>query len=141
MQFNLSRASTLVLCLSAAAAAFVGVTSTSAQVQSKAQGNCISATNKAFLGVAKAQGRANGSCVAAASKGTATGPLDTCLTADASGKIGKARAKVDATIAGKCTEVPSYGFTSAAIGSDGAVAQEIALLRDVFGDDVGAAVI
>ena len=67
-----------------------------AQVQSTDQQKCLNAVNKDGAAVAKTQGKENVGCVRGAGKGTLTGTAQACLTADAKGKVGKAKGKTSA---------------------------------------------
>ena len=111
-----------------------------AQQQSKEQQGCILGVNKALRGVAKAQGANVAACLKEGAGGASGAPINNCLTADRTGKMGKASAKTAATVAAKCASAPSFGFTDAATVNGAGETQGLALTRDIF-DDVGAAVI
>jgi cysteine-rich repeat protein len=136
-----SRAARLAFVSILVVGGLAGVTATLAQEQSKAQQGCITGVNKATTGVAKAQGGNNGSCLSSAASAINPSVINSCITSDLKGKMAKAQAKLSTTIASKCASPPDFGFTDATTAYDSAVEQEIALFRDVFGDDLPAAVI
>src|SRR5206468_4260202 len=64
-----------------------------------------------------------------------------CLTADAKGKVQKKKDKTTAVDTASCTPPPSFGYTGAAAVNASSVQGEIDLETDVFGADLDAAVI
>ena len=131
----------LLLVFALATFLAVGSTTRAQQQQSKQQAACIVGVNKAIRGVAKAQGKYNGACLAAASKAFDPAVIDSCVLADLGGKVGKARSKTEKRVTKSCTVAPDFGFTDAATANGAAVGQEIVLMRDLFGDVIGDAVI
>ena len=102
--------------------------------QSAAQQKCLNAVNKDGAAVARTQGKENVACL----KGAGT---QVCLTADAKSKVSKAKSKTTADASKSCGTVPSFGYTSAAIINGAAAQGEVDLTADVFGPDLGLAVI
>jgi hypothetical protein len=135
--FKLAAAVVVVL---GSALALLAVTATRAQQQSPAQAACILKVNKAVRGVAKAEGRLVGSCLKETSR-SQPDLFDDCIAQDLRQKVEAARAKTALAIASYCSPPPSYGFTDANTANDAAVAQEVGLLADIFGEDYAAAVI
>lgn len=128
----LRAATAAVLVLACAAGA-------SAQ-QSKDQQKCLNTVNKDGSLVAKAQGRANVGCVKDAGSGKLVGSAAACLTADAKGKLQKAKDKTVADAAKSCASAPSFGYPGAAATNIGAVQAELDLVADVFGTPLDAAI-
>ncbi len=116
-------------------------TSASAQVQTKAQQNCIKKLNGAGAAIARVVARQFLACVAAACKGKLSPgtTAETCLTADPRGTLAKAQAKAAALEARLCTTPPSFGPTT---GADIAAAFGAPTrVRSLFGPDLDAALI
>jgi len=109
--------------------------------QSKDQQKCINALNKGGRGVAVAQGKENVACLQGAGKGTLGGGAQACLTADAKGKVQKAEDKTLKDETKLCGTLPGFGYTGGANVNEVAMQGEIDLTADVFGADLGAAVI
>ncbi len=105
------------------------------------QQKCLNAVNKDGSAVARTQGKESIGCLKAAGKGTLVGTAQACLTADAKGKVGKAKNKTTADETKNCTPAPSFGYTSAAIINTAAADGEVDLTADVFGANLDAAVI
>jgi hypothetical protein len=127
--------------LAVASAAILVVSTTRAQQQTKAQQGCIVGVNKATRGVAKAQALNNGFCLSSASQAINPATITSCINSDLRGVLAKARGKLNGTIASKCASPPDFGFTDADTAATPAIAQEIALLKDIYGEDLPAAVI
>jgi hypothetical protein len=119
-----------------AAVSFLMVVSASGAFaqQSAAQQKCLNAVNKDGAAVARTQGKENVACL----KGAGT---QLCLTADAKSKVLKAKNKTAADATKSCGTPPDFGYTSAAIINGAASQGEIDLTADVFGPDLGPAVI
>jgi hypothetical protein len=66
-----------------------------------------------------------------------------CLANDPEGKVGAAQAAVLAAQAKKCdpAELPTFGYAGAAAVNAAGEAEPVALVADVFGPDLGAALI
>ncbi|MEE8311543.1 MAG: hypothetical protein V3R77_04750 [Candidatus Binatia bacterium] len=131
--------------LVAAALVVAIVTAGAAEAQqTKQQQACINATHKAFAGVAKAQGKLVSACIKAGAAGKlAEASVEVCTTVDTKGKVTKAASKASASVAGKCTQLPDFGPndpTGATAIQRGKDARQ-ALIRDVLGNDLDAAVI
>ncbi len=99
---------------------------------SKNEQKCINAMNKALSKVAKAQGKENTKCIKNATKGKEPDP-DTCLTADAGGKVMKAKTKAGDQFSKKCGALPPIGPQSVTEVTDAAVSETLSLIQDVFG--------
>jgi hypothetical protein len=112
-----------------------------AQVQSPDQQKCLNAMNKDGTAVAKTQGKENVGCVRGAGKGTLTGTAQACLTADAKGKVGKAKGKTSAEVGKSCGTPPNFGFTGGGAVNAGAQQNEVALVADVYGANLDSAII
>src|SRR6185369_1873389 len=80
-----------------------------------------------------------GACLQRALPSADAAGFETCVTADST-RVAKARTKLTATVGAKWGTAPNFGFTSAATAAASATAQEIALLRDVFGGDLSLAI-
>ena len=107
-----------------------------ADVQSSDQQKCINKMNKDGIKVQAAQGKENAECVKKKANNELPGPAqaETCLTADARGKVLKRTNKTSADETTFCTlDVPDFGYVSA--GTVNAVAKqaELDLIHDVFG--------
>ena len=111
-------------CLAAAALALQGAPAAAGAggtPQSKAQQKCIASYGAAAANVARARTAENERCLAAFAKGK-TDQLDaptlrSCLARDAKGKIGKALAKVEKTLAKSCAGAGDPDFGVPAGGS------------------------
>ena len=68
-------------------------------------------------------------------------PLLSCAAADRRGKVRKLEIKAEAVQAARCTEVPRFGFATAATIFNAATAETVAGLATVFGDDAGASLV
>ncbi len=111
-----------------------------AQVQTSDQKACLNAINKNGAAVAKTQGKENVACVKQAGK---TGPAgaQACLTADAKGKVGKAKGKTTAAETKSCTMAPNFGYTSAAVVNAAAQQASLDLTEDVYGANLDTALV
>jgi hypothetical protein len=106
-----------------------------AQEQSKGQQACIVGMNKAARGVAKAQSKEIASCIKKAASSELSGSaVLSCMTADLSGRVGKAKLKTTAVVSGKCATTPDFGYTDATTVNEAAVEQEVSLLEAILGD-------
>ncbi|TFH22738.1 MAG: hypothetical protein E4H03_07780 [Myxococcales bacterium] len=111
-----------------------------AQMQTKRQQGCINALNKSGAKVAQTQGKENAACVKNAGKGKEA-DAGACLTADTKLKVSKAKGKTTAADTKKCAETPSFGRAAVSQINTAAGGQEVALVEDVFGSDLTAAII
>ncbi len=110
--------------------------------QSATQQKCLNGINKDGANVAKAQGKENAHCLKDAGNAKIPpGTAQSCLTADARGKVQKKENKTTAVEAATCNPAPSFGFAGAASANTAGVQREVALMGDVFGGDLDAAVI
>jgi cysteine-rich repeat protein len=108
---------------------------------SKDEQGCVNAMNAAGVKTAKAQAKANEACLKASAQGNEPN-AQACLTADASGKIGKAFTKIAGAETAKCTaDTPSFGYTSSATVNAAAQAQGVDLVADLFGADLATSVL
>jgi len=114
-----------------------------AEPQSKEQQKCINALNKDGAKVAATQGKENAACIKNAGKGKVA-DAEACLSADDKGKVAKAAAKTEADFAGKCGVLPDFGIpagTASVAVNAAAVEHSAALVAEIFGDDLNAAVV
>ena len=113
-----------------------------AQVQTSGQQGCINAMNKSGQKVAATQGKNDSSCIKDAGLEKLTGMnAEQCLTADRKGKVAGATTKTTAGQTAKCGELPSFGFTGAAVVNEAAVEREISLVHDVFDSPLTSAIL
>jgi hypothetical protein len=110
--------------------------------QQSATQKCLNGINKDGANVAKAQGKENTHCLKDAGNAQIPpGTAQSCLTADAKGKVQKKKDKTIALDAASCTPPPGFGYTGAATVNSSGVQGELDLEADVFGGDLDAAVI
>jgi cysteine-rich repeat protein len=115
---------------------------------SKAVRRCIQALNQSGAAVAKAQHRVARECLDDAAAG-AVGELgvpatpQACLANDPDARVAEAQAATVGAEAKKCdpAELPPFGYAGAAAVNAAGEAEPIGLVADVFGPDLGAAVI
>ena len=114
---------------------------------SKAQQKCIVELNKRGEKLVKSQNKASQACLKNALKGKtdklgSPATAQDCLTNDVGGKISKGSAKTVSGESKKCdpTDLPVFGYTDAATVNAAAVAEPVAMMADVFGADLDAAV-
>jgi hypothetical protein len=112
----------------------------SAVAATSSQQRCVEEMNKRGAAVGKVQGREDTGCLKQAAAGKQDDP-QACLTADADGKVAKARDKADAGQASKCTERPVFAYAGADAAADAGAEAALALAQDLFGADLNAAVI
>jgi hypothetical protein len=134
------RNSVLPMTLAAAGLCALSALGAWAQVQSSPQQACLNAVNKNGAAVAKTQGKENVGCVKAAGKAGPTG-AQACLTADAKGKVAKAKGKTTAAETKSCGAPPSFGYTSAATVNAAAQQASLDLTADVYGANLDAALV
>ncbi|MFP6609155.1 MAG: DUF4215 domain-containing protein, partial [Deltaproteobacteria bacterium] len=110
--------------------------------QLRGQQKCINAVNKAGAKVAKTQGKANASCIAGAGSGRVADAA-VCLLADAGGKLAAAMEKTVRKATSSCGDgdVPDFGFAGADAANAAARDEEVALIGDIYGDDLNAAIV
>jgi len=112
--------------------------------QLPSQKNCINRMNKAGSKVAKAQGKSVAACLKDAGRGNLPPGQDAqaCLTADAKGRVAKAKSITDATELSYCGALPpGFGYAGAAAVNDAAIEEVLALTADVYGVDLSGSVI
>ncbi|MBY0278699.1 hypothetical protein K2Z84_25475 [Candidatus Binatia bacterium] len=128
------------LCVVATAAVVVAWTGIAIAQQNTDQQKCLNAINKDGALVAKAQGKASVACVKDAGTGKLVGTADACLTADAKGKIAKAKGKTLSDETKSCGTAPSFGYPGGAATNTGAQQAELDLVADVFGASLDPAI-
>jgi len=107
--------------------------------QTSAQAKCITGLNGAGVKLSAAQGKENVACIDAAAGGDETSPL-ACLSADTKGKVDSAATKVTGTFASKCATLPDFGADATAPILASADDERRALVVDLFGPFLDAAV-
>jgi glucose/arabinose dehydrogenase len=110
----------------------------------KAQEACVRKLNDVFAKTASSKSAQVRSCVDRAARGKlAPEPtLDQCVADDPKGAFAKIRAKTEALDTSLCSSLPpDFGYAGADAGLDAALAAEVALGQDVFGDVLDAGVI
>jgi cysteine-rich repeat protein len=131
-----------VIASLAVAAVVLVCGSASAQVQTSAQQGCINTMNKSGQKVVATQGKDNSACVKDAGASKLTGMnAEQCLYADRKGKVAGASAKTVTGETSKCTETPSFGFTTSSIVNGAAIENGIGLVGDVFGTPLTTAIL
>ena len=117
------------------------VAAASAQVQTRAQQNCIRGLNQAGATVAGIVGKRFVACVKAAGSGKLVvgTTAEACLLADPRGTLAKAQAKASTIEAKRCGTPPSFGPTTAAAVNTAFAAT--VRVHPVFGADLDAAII
>ncbi len=110
-------------------------------VEEKDQQKCIVGLNKNMAKVAKAQGKDICACIKDGSKGKLGGQsIEDCTTADAKGKVGKAKGKTLSKAGSDCGTAPDFGSSDPDTVNDAATQQELDLIYDIFGSDLDAAI-
>jgi hypothetical protein len=128
---------TLVL-LAAIALAAQG-SAAQAQEQDDAQQRCITMMNTATAGVVKAQGKANTACLKSSSV-TDVASLERCLSTEST-FVADAGVQLENVAAFDCPTPPAFGVTTAETARAAAVARDVALFHDIFGDDLTMAMV
>ena len=100
---------------------------------------CVSKMTKQARTVAKTQNKEAANCLQNAAKGKIASARD-CIDNDASGKLGIQAAKTTAFAGALCGSLPAYGFAGATELNTAAIAEELALVDDILGDDLDAAI-
>jgi pimeloyl-ACP methyl ester carboxylesterase len=116
-------------------------------VADRDQQKCINALNKDGAKVASKQGKENTACIKNAGKGKLP-PMQSvteCLSADTKSKVAAAKEKTQSDFAKKCVaSPPTFGIptgTVVATVNDAAMGVSLALLTDLFGSDLDAAIL
>ncbi len=137
----------LAYCIAATAVALSVATPMTAAI-SKDQQNCINKLNKDGSKVALKQGKENSGCIKNAGKGKlpVMQNADQCLVADAKLKVSKASVKTEEDFTARCAaDPPAFGLpaatAAAAAINDAATDQSRALVTDIFGGSLSAAII
>ena len=110
-------------------------------VQDKDQQKCIVGLNKNMAKVAKTQGKEICACIKDGSKGKLVGSIEDCTTADAKGKVAKARAKTLSKAGSDCTTPPDFGPSDPNAVNQAAITKELVLIHDLFGSDLDLAIV
>jgi hypothetical protein len=110
------------------------------QAISNADRACILGLNDHFGKITKARAGQLAKCLAKGAAGKLAGTIEACVAA-ADPKVDKAVAKATAFGADKCTFVPPFGPSDAAVVAGSATAAEGALLDAVLGADLDAAIV
>jgi cysteine-rich repeat protein len=118
-----------------------------ARLQDKEQQKCILELNKSFAKVAQTQGTDISKCIKDGSKGNFEGQsIEQCTTADNGGKLAKATQKTIDKAADKCASdpndpgFPDFGVTDPNTVNRVAIQTELALIHEIFGPDLDAAI-
>jgi hypothetical protein len=118
--------------------------SSHAQVQSAAQAKCVTSMNDAAAKVVKVQLSVAQRCLkAAASARLEPGQTaQQCLTADNSGKVGKAMNATSTKAASVCVApLPDFGYAGSSAVNDAAAGGALGTFADLFGGDLDSAAI
>ena len=107
--------------------------------QDRDQQKCINAMNKAAEKVSQAQGKEIYFCLRDASKGRESDVLD-CLLRDPRGKVQRMMDKTTRDEAKSCGVAPDFGFAGADAVNEIAREQQVELLLDLLGEDLGSVV-
>lgn len=117
------------------------------QPQNPEQQKCILELNKNLAKVAKTQGTEISKCIKDGSKDKLEGQsIEQCATADNGGKVGKATQKTIDKAADKCASdpndpgFPDFGVTDPNTVNQVAIGTELALIHEIFGSDLDAAI-
>jgi glucose/arabinose dehydrogenase len=110
----------------------------------KAQQSCVRQLNDRFVQAANAKASQVRSCFDKGARGKLPAPatVDLCVDDDPKGAFAKRRAKAEAIDTDVCSALsPDFGYAGADAGIDAALAADLALARDVFGDTLDSGVI
>ncbi|HYC54394.1 MAG TPA: hypothetical protein VEL28_05605 [Candidatus Binatia bacterium] len=110
--------------------------------QTKAQQKCLMALNKRSSLLFKVASKASVTCASAALNGKEPSP-QACLTADAKGKIADVQDKLNEAAGKLCTAgaLPDFGPSSAAVATAAVEAERLALVADLFGENLDTALL
>ncbi len=98
--------------------------------------------NKGAAKVSSAQAKDNSGCIKQAARLEPAGTgAEACLVADQRGKIARAQAKTLAGETRSCDVTPSFAYSSGQLVNAAAARETIALIHDVYGQDLDAAVV
>jgi glucose/arabinose dehydrogenase len=100
---------------------------------------CIVATNLASAKLARAAARDVRACTLAASDMLGGASIEACIAEDRKGAVAKRVAKLDKSVAARCSGERRMGFGGGAAAAGAAVASERRLAHAVFGPDLGEA--
>ncbi len=102
---------------------------------------CIVSLNKNLAKVAKAQGKDICACIKDGSKGKLQGTIEECTTADAKGKVAKAKQKTLSKFQSDCGEPAAFGPSDPNAVNSAAITKELDLIHDLFGSDLDLAIL
>ncbi|NQY91631.1 MAG: hypothetical protein HRT46_08225 [Deltaproteobacteria bacterium] len=103
---------------------------------------CVNAMNKGAVKVSSTQAKENSACIKQAARQEPAGTgAEACLVADQRGKIARAQAKTLAGETRSCDVTPSFAYSSGQLVNAAAARETIALIHDVYGQDLDAAVV
>jgi hypothetical protein len=108
--------------------------------ESQDQRSCIAALNRRGQAVAVAQGRETVRTVLETIRGAVADP-DARLTADPKRRVTAAKAKTTAADSRRCRTAPDFAHAGATAVNDAAQQEKVALVRDLFGPDLSAALV
>src|SRR5262249_14123769 len=110
--------------------------------QTPEQQRCLTVLHRNGTRIVAAQRREDIGCVRGGAQGRVADPAP-CLSADASGKVGKARAEAAADAVGACGLPPDFGVGPALEQTIevAAITHTRGLVADLFGDDLAAGII
>ncbi len=109
--------------------------------QSRDQQACINGLNRDFAKVSKAQSKQVAGCIKSATTGRLTGTVDACMNSDPRSKVARASAKTVSNELRNCiVQLPDFGPTDSATVNQAAILGETALIHDIFGIGVDAAI-
>ena len=100
---------------------------------------CVNTINKEYWRVARAQGRQILKCIEGAVRGRLTTSVEECVAADGKSRVAKKQARLLAQEARRCTQPPSFGYTSGALANQ--VAVELAFVHSIFGPDLNTPIV
>jgi glucose/arabinose dehydrogenase len=101
---------------------------------------CIRELNRGFAGVTRARARQLRRCLAKNAAGRLAAGAEACAAAEDS-RVERAAAKTSAAEARYCAVPPPFGASDASTVNEAAMGAERALLHDVFGADLDAALL
>lgn len=117
----------------------LGVLTLGAGVASAQLGNteqkCVNKINKGVSKVHAAQGKLNSGCIKDRVSEKIT-DADACIAADAKGKVSGKQAKLIADDTKNCGTAPGFAYTGGVFAGTTAVAAELDLIHDIYGNPV-----
>lgn len=125
------RAVTVLAGLCALALSAGGASAQLGNVEQK----CVNTINKGVSKVHAAQGKLQSGCIKDAVSEKIPN-ADTCIAADAKGKVGGKQAKLVDDDGKKCQSTPAFGYSSGAFAGTTAAQAELNLVHDLYGNPV-----